>query len=63
MLTYSLGRGLERFDKRAVDGIARNLAASGYGFQTLVKEIVASLPFQQRRGEAVRVQKAEVAQR
>ncbi len=51
MLTYSLGRGLERYDRRTVDGIARNLVASGYGFQTLIHEIAGSLPFQQRRGE------------
>ncbi len=63
MLTYSLGRGLERYDKRTVDGIAKSLASSGYGFQTLIHEIVGSLPFQQRRGEVSKVQKSEVAQR
>jgi hypothetical protein len=51
MLTYALGRGLERYDNRTVDGINRNLAASGYGMEKLVHEIVASLPFQSRRGE------------
>ena len=30
----------------------KKLAASGYRFQTLVGEIVRSLPFQSRRGEA-----------
>ena len=52
MLTYSLGRGLERYDKRTVDEINRKLAASGYKFQTLIHEIVRSLPFQSRRGES-----------
>jgi cytochrome c5 len=52
MLTYSLGRGLQRFDRRAVNEITAKLAASGYRFQTLIFEIVQSLPFQQRRGEA-----------
>jgi len=51
MLTYSLGRGLERYDRRAVDEIGRKLAVSGYRFQTLLDEIVRSLPFQSRRGE------------
>jgi cytochrome c553 len=66
MLTYSLGRGLERYDKRTVDEINRKVAASGYKFQTLIHEIVRSLPFQSRRGES-RTESAakpkEVAQR
>ena len=52
MLTYSLGRGLERYDRKTVDEIVRRLSASGYQFQTLISEIVQSLPFQSRRGEA-----------
>ena len=51
MLTYSLGRGLGTYDRRTVDEIDRKLAASNYGFQTLIYEIVRSLPFQSRRGE------------
>jgi hypothetical protein len=53
MLTYSLGRGLGAADRRTVDEIDRKLAAGGYGFQTLIYEIVRSLPFQSRRGELV----------
>lgn len=59
MLTYSLGRGLERYDRRTVDSIGKKLAANGYPFQLLIQEIVQSLPFQQRRGEAPK----QVAQR
>jgi len=51
MLTYSLGRGLEKYDNITVEVIVRKLAASDYRFQTLVQEIVHSLPFQSRRGE------------
>jgi len=51
MLTYSLGRGLGAADRRVVDDIERKVAAGGYGFQTLIFEIVRSLPFQSRRGE------------
>ena len=51
MLTYALGRGLERYDRPTVRDITKQLAASGYGFQTLVLEVVRSLPFQSRRGE------------
>ena len=53
LLIYALGRGLERFDKPTVRDITTRVAASGYGFQTLVREVVRSLPFQSRRGEAV----------
>jgi mono/diheme cytochrome c family protein len=55
LLTYSLGRGLERYDKPTVRDITRRLAASDYGFQTLVLEVVRSLPFQSRRAEVVPV--------
>jgi mono/diheme cytochrome c family protein len=54
LLIYALGRGLERYDKRTVNDITTRVAASGYGFQTLVREVVRSLPFQSRRGEAVK---------
>ncbi|HVQ30028.1 MAG TPA: DUF1592 domain-containing protein [Vicinamibacteria bacterium] len=51
MLTYALGRGLERYDKRTVQAIAGRLAAKDYRFSALVLEIVESLPFQRRRGD------------
>jgi hypothetical protein len=50
MLTYALGRGLERYDRKTLEGIQQKLAASGYQFQTLVMEIVRSAAFQMRRG-------------
>ncbi|MFN3325829.1 MAG: DUF1592 domain-containing protein [Bryobacteraceae bacterium] len=56
MLTYALGRGLERYDRRTIEGIGRKLAESGYRFQTLIHEIVHSMPFQMRRGEVVRTE-------
>ncbi len=55
MMVYALGRGLKPYDKRTVEGIDDKLSASGYGFQTLVTEIVQSLPFRERRGEEVTV--------
>jgi hypothetical protein len=51
MLTYSLGRGLERSDRLAVDDLNKKLAGDEYHFQTLIYEIVKSLPFQSRRPE------------
>lgn len=59
MLTYSLGRGLERYDRKTIEAIHNKLAASGYPFQTLLYEIVQSLPFQSRRGEVGKVSKPE----
>ena len=54
MLVYSLGRGLERYDRPTVRQITTKLETSGYGLQTLVREVVNSLPFQSRRAEAPR---------
>ena len=54
MMTYALGRGLERFDRPAVQSVHRRLAAKGYRFSALVMGIVESLPFQMRRGEGPR---------
>jgi hypothetical protein len=53
MLIYALGRGLQRYDRPTVRDITTRLAASGYGLQTLVHEVVRSLPFHSRRGEQV----------
>jgi mono/diheme cytochrome c family protein len=51
MMVYALGRGLESYDRRAVTSILRNWQAKSYSFQSLIFEIVHSLPFQSRRGE------------
>ncbi len=61
MLTYALGRGLERYDRPTVRAITEKLANTGYGFQTLVREVVRSLPFQSRRGEEVKTPVAPAA--
>ena len=49
MLTYALGRGLEEYDRCAVDQIVKNLEADRYRFSTLILAIVKSDPFQKRR--------------
>ena len=51
LLTYALGRGVEAFDRRTVQDLVKQTAASEYRFQSLVTAIVHSAPFQQRRGE------------
>ena len=55
MLIYGLGRGLESYDRRALAEISGKLDAAGYPFQSLVYEVVRSLPFQMRRGERAQV--------
>jgi hypothetical protein len=52
LLTYALGRGLERYDARTVGEIIDRTASHGYRFSGLVLEIVNSLPFQSRRPAA-----------
>jgi hypothetical protein len=51
LLTYALGRGLGPADRRTEEEIERRWATSSYAFQTLIYEVVHSLPFQARRGE------------
>ncbi len=54
MLTYALGRGLEFYDKCAIEQIAKGLAKNNYKFSALMLEVVKSVPFQKRRGEGDR---------
>jgi hypothetical protein len=51
MLTYALGRGLEYYDKPAVQKIVGQLKSGDGRFSTLVLGVVESAPFQMRRGE------------
>jgi len=51
LLTYALGRGLEYYDKCAVDQIMAEARQNGNTFSSLVLAIVRSVPFQQRKGE------------
>jgi hypothetical protein len=60
MLTYALGRGLERFDRRTVTALREKWAVDDYRFQTLIFETVKSLPFQTKRAEYT---KQEVAKK
>jgi hypothetical protein len=53
MLTFALGRGLERYDHCAVDKMIKSLADNDFRFSTLVLEIAHSDPFQKRCGKAM----------
>jgi mono/diheme cytochrome c family protein len=54
LMIYALGRGLQRYDRPTVKEIIKRLDTSGYGFQTLVREVVRSFPFQSRRAEGLK---------
>jgi hypothetical protein len=47
LLTYALGRGVEGYDRPAVDEVVRETTAEDNRFQTLILGVVHSVPFQQ----------------
>lgn len=51
LLTFALGRGLEYYDKCALDEIVAHAKANGDTFSSLVLAIVKSDPFQKRKGK------------
>jgi hypothetical protein len=51
LLTYALGRGLERYDKPVVRAIGREAAAGDYRFSAMVNSVVKSVPFQMRMAQ------------
>lgn len=62
MLTYALGRGMEYYDKCAVDQISAGVAKQNYRFSSVILEVVKSVPFQKRRGETVSSENKVIAQ-
>ncbi|MBN8248127.1 MAG: DUF1592 domain-containing protein, partial [Verrucomicrobia bacterium] len=51
LLTYALGRGLEYYDRPAVQRIVQDLETGNGRFSDLILGVVNSAPFQLRRGE------------
>ena len=51
MLTYATGRGLEFYDTRTIEDIARQLEKDNYRFSSLILGVVKSLPFDMKRGD------------
>jgi hypothetical protein len=49
MLTYALGRGLDRSDRKTVKALAQRMAREEYRFSSLVLGIVQCEPFQMRK--------------
>ena len=54
MLTYALGRGLEYYDRCAVDDIQERLQQNDYRFSELILAVIESEPFLKRRGDGER---------
>jgi len=50
LMVYSLGRGLEYYDERALRKVLAEVALGEYRFSSLVVSIVNSDPFRLRRG-------------
>jgi hypothetical protein len=59
MLTYALGRGLEYYDKCAVDKLLAALEKNDYRITTLIVETVNSDPFQMRTASGTGILPAE----
>ena len=52
LMTYALGRGVERYDRPTIKQIVKKTSGNDYRFSDLVLEIVNSLPFEMgRRGD------------
>jgi hypothetical protein len=52
MLTYALGRGVEYYDRPAVEKIMAELRAHDDRFSALILAVAQSFPFQHRRAES-----------
>jgi hypothetical protein len=51
MMTYGLGRGVEPYDRPAVEAVMERMGREGYAMRSLILGIAESLPFQKRRGD------------
>ncbi|MEI6860831.1 MAG: DUF1592 domain-containing protein [Verrucomicrobiota bacterium] len=60
LLTFALGRGLERSDNPVVDEITAAVRQDGYKFSALVNQVVQSAPFQKRRGRIAPVSETAI---
>jgi hypothetical protein len=51
LLTYALGRGLDWYDKPAIDKVVSDTEAANGSSRAMLKAVVKSVPFQYRRGD------------
>jgi hypothetical protein len=52
MLTFALGRGVEYYDRVAIDRIVEQTRGERYRFQDIIRQVVLSRPFRLQRGDA-----------
>lgn len=52
MLTYALGRGLDWYDKPAIDKIVSDTESAGGSSKAMIRAVIDSVPFQYRRGDS-----------
>jgi hypothetical protein len=50
VLSYALGRGIQGYDKQAIDDITANVKKDGDTFNSVILHVVKSFPFQNARG-------------
>ena len=51
LLTYGLGRGIERTDRCNLDSMAKSVENKGYKFSAIIEAVITSAPFRERRGD------------
>ncbi len=51
MLTYATGRGMEYYDRPAIEQVVAGMKQNDLKFSSLIMSVVQSLPFQETRGE------------
>jgi mono/diheme cytochrome c family protein len=61
MLTYAIGRGVESYDKPAIEKISRQVESDGDRFSAVIDGIVDSAPFQMRQRELPKVDTTQKA--
>jgi hypothetical protein len=52
LLTYALGRGLDWYDKPALDKIVADTEAANGSSRAMLRSVIDSVPFQYRRGDS-----------
>ena len=55
MMTYAMGRGIEFYDKPAVESVVKSLKTNNLKFSSMMLGVVQSIPFQYRRGDGRRI--------
>ena len=55
MMTYAMGRGVEFYDKPAVESVVKSLKSNDLKFSSMILGVVQSIPFQCRRGDGRRI--------